>query len=380
MVAYDGTTAPTIAIQFLKSGTWTSVTAADVISTNIRRGRSAQDQRDSAGTATIQFNNSNGYYDPDYTGASSPWVISGASILRAGLQMRVQATWSATAYTLYQGYLDNTVVSQGNIPLSTMQFVDGIALIAEGWAPDLATASFAETAATRVGRMLDYAGWSASARSLTGTVSLIATAQGKSCMRMIYQCVDSIAGRFYISRSGVATLVPLADKFSRPTQMLFSDAGAANSIKYEAIATNPGTQYIINKAVVTRGYNSQYTSVYTPSSNTYGVKTVELDAPVATNSNASNLALYTSRYMALNSTTSTTFVEAIQFSALRLGTLYPDFLSTELADQVSVQRTTYDGRSLQWDLVVEGVSHSITKNDWIVTLTTSSINPYSITI
>ncbi len=376
MAAYDGTTAPTIAVQFLKSGTWTSVTAADVLTTTIRRGRSRQDQRDSSGTCTIQFNNSSGYYDPDFTGSGSPWVVSGASILRAGLQMRVVATWSSVDYTLYQGFLDNNVVNQGNIPLATMQFVDGIAVIAEGWAPNLDTSSFAETAATRVGRMLDYAGWSASARSLTGSTSLLSTAQGRTCMQMIYQCVDSIAGRFYISRSGVATLVPLADKFSRPTQMLFSDAGAAYSIKYDAIATNPGTQYVINKAVVTRGGNLQYTSTYNPSVTSYGVKAVELDAPVSTNSNASNLALYTSRYMA----TPTTYVEAIQFSAIGLSTLYPDFLATELGDQVSVQRTTYDGRSVQWNLVIEGMTHSITKNNWLVGLTTSSINPYSITI
>ena len=376
MASYDGVSAPTIAIQFLKSGTWTTVTAADVLTTTIRRGRSRQDQRDASGTCTIQFNNSSGYYDPDFTGSGSPWVVSGASILRAGLQMRVVATWSSVDYTLYQGFLDNNVVNQGNIPLATMQFVDGIAVIAEGWAPNLATAAFAETAATRVGRMLDYAGWSASARSLTGSTSLLTTAQGKTCMQMIYQCVDSIAGRFYISRSGNATLVPLADKFSRPTQMLFSDAGAAYSIKYDAIATNPGTQYVINKAIVTRGSNLQYTSTYNPSVNSYGVKAVELDAPVSTNSNASNLALYTSRYMA----TPTTYVEAIQFSALGLSTLYPDFLATELGDQVSVQRTTYDGRSVQWNLVVEGMTHSITKNNWLVGLTTSSINPYSITI
>lgn len=376
MASYDGVSAPTIAIQFLKSGTWTTVTAADVLTTTIRRGRSRQDQRDASGTCTIQFNNSSGYYDPDFTGSGSPWVVSGASILRAGLQMRVVATWSSVDYTLYQGFLDNNVVNQGNIPLATMQFVDGIAVIAEGWAPNLATAAFAETAATRVGRMLDYAGWSASARSLTGSTSLLTTAQGKTCMQMIYQCVDSIAGRFYISRSGNATLVPLADKFSRPTQMLFSDAGAAYSIKYDAIATNPGTQYVINKAIVTRGSNLQYTSTYNPSVTSYGVKAVELDAPVSTNSNASNLALYTSRYMA----TPTTYVEAIQFSALGLSTLYPDFLATELGDQVSVQRTTYDGRSVQWNLVVEGMTHSITKNNWLVGLTTSSINPYSITI
>lgn len=378
MAKYDGTSAPTIAVQFYKGSTWTTVTAADVLTINIRRGRSNTFERDATGIATVQFNNTSGYYDPDYTGAGSPWVVTGASILRAGLAMRIVATWSATDYVIYSGYIDTTTVNQGNTPLSTMEFVDGIAKIAYGWAPNLATAAYSETAATRVGRMLDYAGWSASARSLTGSTSLLTTSQGASCMSMINQCVDSIAGRFYVSRTGNATLVPLSDKFSRPTQMLFSDASASNSIKYDQIFTNPGTSYVVNKAIVTRGdtSNLQYTSTYNASVTSYGLKSIEIDAPVATDSNASNLSLYAARKDA----TPTTYVEQINFSAIGLSTLYPDFLATELGDQVSVRRVTYDGRSIQWNLVVEGMNHSINKNNWLVSLSTSAINPYSITI
>jgi len=89
--------------------------------------------------------------------------------------------------------------------------------------------------------------------------------------------------------------------------------------------------------------------------------------------------LYESRKLALPDT----YVERIEFNGLvvaKNGLLYPDFLSTELADQVSVQRTTYDGRPLQWNLVVEGMKHTITQNNWIVSFNTSDINPYSITI
>ena len=108
MAKYDGTSAPTIAVQFYKGSTWTTVTAADVLTINIRRGRSNTFERDATGIATVQFNNTSGYYDPDYTGAGSPWVVTGASILRAGLAMRIVATWSATDYVIYSGYIDTT--------------------------------------------------------------------------------------------------------------------------------------------------------------------------------------------------------------------------------------------------------------------------------
>jgi hypothetical protein len=379
MPSFDGTTSPAVAVQFLKSGTWTSVTTTDVVKIDIRRGRTRQSERDQAGISVVVFNNTSGYYDPDNTSGSNPWVVSGTNILRDGLQMRIVATINSTAYYLYYGFLEETKVNQGEAPSSTMTFVDGIAYIADAQAPALATAQFAETAATRVGRMLTYAGWTGST-SLTGTVGMLATVQNRSCMALIYQAVDAIAGRFYISRSGVATLVPLADKFSRPTQLLFTDTQASNTVGYMQLLTNPGTYYVVNQAVVSRtNTTKQYTSRYNPSVSAYGIAKTVIDAPVATDSNAQNLALYESRKNA----TPDTYVERIDFNALAVGTyglLYPDFLSTELADQVSVVRTTYDGRTIQWNLVVEGMAHTITQNNWLVSYTTSAINPYSITI
>jgi len=379
MPAFDGTTSPSVAVEFLKSGTWTAVTTTDVISIDIRRGRSRQNERDQAGISVVVFNNTSGYYDPDNTNAGSPWVVSGASILRDGLQMRIMATIGGTSYALYYGFLEETKVNQGIAPSSTMTFVDGIAYIADAQAPALAAAANAETAATRVDRMLTLAGWTGS-RSLTGTVGMLATVQNRSCMDLIYQAVDSIAGRFYISRSGVATLVPLADKFSRPTQLLFTDTAASNTVGYSQLLTNPGTYFVVNQAVISRSNTTkQFTSTYGPSVNAYGIAKNVIQAPVATDNNAQNLALYESRKLA----TPLTYVERIDFNVLAVatyGALYPDFLATELGDQVSAVRTTYDGRTIQWNLVVEGMAHTITQNNWLCSYTTSAINPYSITI
>jgi hypothetical protein len=375
MPAFDGTTSPSVAVQFLKSGTWTSATITDVLQIDIRRGRTRQNERDQSGISVVVFNNTSGYYDPDNTSGGNPWVVGGQSILRDGLQMRVVATINSTDYPLYYGFLEETKVDQGIGPTSTMTFVDGIAYIADAQAPALATAANAETAAARVSRLLtSYVGWTGST-SLTGSVSLLKTVQNSSCMELIYQAVDAIAGRFYISRSGVATLVPLADKFSRPTQLLFTDTGASNTVGYMQLFTNPGTYFVVNQAVINRGNaNKQYTSKYNPSISAYGIAKNPIDAPVSTDTNAQNLALYESRKLA----EPLTYVERIDFNALAVGTyglLYPDFLSTELSDQVSVVRS---GR--QWNLVVEGMAHTITQNNWLVTYTTSAINPYSITI
>ena len=370
MAKYDGVTAPTIAVQFFVSSTWTSASADDVLEIYIRRGRQQYDVLNQAGTASVIFNNLSGKYDPDNT--SSPWSPN----LKAGLQMRIVATWSATAYTIYQGFLESSTVNQGFYPTVTMKFVDGLGYIADATAPVLASLQFSETAATRVGRMLNYAGWSATARSLTGTVTLQTTIQGKSCLTMINQAVNAIAGRFYISRSGVATLVPLSDKFSRPTQLLFSDQNDANSVNYDGLVVDPGTYYVVNQAIVDRGASARITSTYKVSRDTYGLVSRTFDAPIESSTSATNLALYESRQQA----TPATYAKQIDFGALNLSTLYPDFLACEIGDQVSVKRRTYDARSLQYNLVIEGMTHKITGDDWRVSFFTSPINPYSITI
>jgi hypothetical protein len=188
MPAFDGVTSPSIAVQFLKSGTWTSATITDVVRIDFRRGRERADLRDQAGFASIIFNNTSGIYDPDNTSGSSPWVVGGASILRDGLQMRIVATWNSTAYPLFYGFLENDYTNQGFLPEVTMTFYDGIGYIADGFAPALATAANSESAASRAGRMLDIAGWTTAngfSRSLTGSVTMLATVQNRGCMQAI---------------------------------------------------------------------------------------------------------------------------------------------------------------------------------------------------
>lgn len=370
MSNYNGVIAPTITVQFYISSAWTTVTNGDILEINIRRGLKQYDDTNDAGISGIIFNNQSGAYDPD--NSSGPY----AGKLKAGLLMRIQATWSSTAYTLYQGYLESSLVNQGFYPTVTMTFVDGLGYIADTEAPVLSALAFEETAATRVGRMLDYVGWPAGARSLSGSVTMQKTIQGKSCLVMINQAVNVIAGRFYISRNGTATLVPLSDKFSRPTQLLFSDQGDAYSVEYRGLNVDPGTYYVVNQAIIDRGAELQITSTYNPSKNDYGLVSVIFDAPVLSETSATNLALYQSRQQAAP----TSYAEQIDFSALYLDVLFPDFLSCEIGDQVSVKRRTPDNRYLQYNLVIEGMTHTITADDWLVSFHTSPINPYSITI
>lgn len=377
MTAFDGTNGPALKVQFYKSAAWTDVSSADIRQVQIKRGSPRKDQQPDAGTMTVVFDNTSGIYDPDNLSASSPWVVSGASILRAGLRARFIATWSGVDYVLYVGKLESNSAEQAISPTAMMTFVDGLADLGQTSAPALDASSYAgETTAARVGRMLDLIGWYG-ARSLSGSVTMAATTQGMSCLDMVRQCVNVEAGRFYISRDGVATLKPLSDKFSRPTQLLFSDARPqpANTVEYDGLRMSPGALQVVNQCVIDRS-GSVTTATYNPSVTAYTKKSVTVDAPTNTDAQAEHLAVLYSFWTSSPETT----VEAVEFSALALGALYPDFLAVELGDQVTVHRTTVDGRTLTPTLVVEGMSHDITPNSWRVSYSTSPLNPYTTTI
>lgn len=361
------TGAPTLTVEFGLNNVYTTVTASLILQVDIRRGRTYQNDFLQAGTATVVLNNQTGAFDPSNT--SSTWY----NTLVEGMQVRI----TGNSTVIYTGYLEDNMVNQGIYPTVSLTFVDGLAIFGKTIAPALSTSANSETAAARAARVLTIAQWSATARSLTGTTTMLATTQGMSCLEMLEQCANCVGGRFYVSRTGVATLVALADKFTRPTQLLFSDQGDANSVGYDGIITNPGTDYVYNEAIVFRGPGlDQYSAKYNASVTTYGLKSKKLDAPISNAASAQNLALYAARKDA----DAVVLAEQIDFTAIGIGTLATDFLETELNDLVTVKRLTYDNRNVTINSVVEGMAQTITPDNWRVSYFTSVVDPYTITI
>ena len=378
MAGFDGVNGPQLKIKFLINSSWVTVTQTDVREIQIKRGRSRADQKNDPGSATIVFDNISGYYDPEYTGSGSPYVVSGVNQLKAGTKVQIFGTWASTDYSLFVGYLETNTIDQGFSPTATMIFTDGIALLAKMYPLPLNMPSYSgETTATRVGRMLDYANWT-DARSISGSVTLLPTTQTSSLQLIIEECVNAEAGRFYISRDGTATFAPLSAKFSAPTRLQLSDSRAANTVEYESMKATPGTYQVINEAIVQRNGGSQRRSRHLPSTTSFGLKSITVNAPILSDTSADNLAKYLSR----KDSDPQSLIETIGFNALALDTLYPDFLSLELSDQLTVNRTTVDGRNLSYYVVVEGYQHTIQSNpgSWMTTVMTSPMNGYNITI
>ena len=378
MSAFDGTNGPILTVQFVKSGTWTSADSTHVKSIDINRGRPRNDYTFDAGTATIVFDNTSGIYDPDIT--TGTWSVSGVSIIRAGLQVRVIATWSGVAYILFAGFLESAATDQGFEPTVALSVVDGLAIIGRAYAPPLSVTRVDSTdnelASTRVTRMLDDMGWPSADRSIsTGTVHMLMAAQGRQSIEIINECAACEVGDFFVSRDGKATFRVVGDKFSAVTRLEFSDARPqpANTIEYDSLETRPGTEQLINQAVVKRQEKTEYTATYSSSASSYGITTASVTAPAYYVATAKKIAWL----MARKDSSPDTRLTSVGFTSLGLGALYPDFLALELLDQVTVHRTTVDGRTLTWYVVVQGIHHSISADGWTTTLSTSPMNPYT---
>jgi hypothetical protein len=385
MGALDGTNGPVIKIQFYKGSTWTDVPSADLRGINIHRGRARADQKMDAGTATVIFDNRSGVYDPDYLVSGGTWVVGGVSMLRDGLEARIVTTYASIVTVIFRGFLETTQVDHGFDATCTMTFIDGIAVLAKVQVPTLKKVAYNnELTKVRVGRLLTLAKWypsNSAMKSLDGSIAMMATTQGADVISMIEECAAAQAGVFYVSRTGVATFLTLNDKFSRPTQLLFSDDRSTNTVEYDTLITTAGTRQVINQAIVlygptTASVTQQKVATYQASVTKYGLKTVTIE----TKTNSSTTASHLASYYAVRDSSPKTTVESIKFNALALGVLWDDLLETELLDQVTVKRTTVDGRTLTMNLVVEGMDHNITPDAWDVTFSTSPMNPTKVTI
>ena len=383
MTLYDGTNAPTITVEFdttklgafvigisplggtdvLSAGTtlWSAIPTTDIRSMGIRRGRTREDQAVNPGTLTLVLENRTSTYDPDNTSSIYNW--DGYSLLSAGLGVRVSATWSATTYVIYRGYLEQLDVDESLDPIATFQFTDALAWIGRQSVTAIASSYSGDTTSTRLGRVLDSIGWDSALRSITGSRTMQPTTFGDTALSLGDQIARCEFGRFYADRLGRVTLLPYESLFTTPSRISFSDTRASGTVEYDIIVTNPGAKYLINSVtvnqttVLSQNYND------TTSQARFGVYAKSYDTPLLDNSTAGALAAIIAGRYSLPKTR----VDRVEFDAIGLdSSIWASLLQTDLGDNCTVQRTTVDSRTRIFTSLVESIQYDLTPNGWRV--------------
>jgi hypothetical protein len=378
---YDGTNAPTITVEIDngKLGTftlgvsklggtdvlgttvtnWVALPTTDVRSVSIRRGRTREDQSVQPGALILTLDNRSGTYDPD--NASSTYTWNGYTILTAGLSIRVKATYAATAYIIYTGYLENIDSDITLDPVAIFYCTDALAILARRV---ISITAPQETTALRVGRVLDAVGWSATDRSLTSSRTLSASTVTDTALALSEVASTSDFGRLFASRDNKIVLQPYESLFTNAFRVTLSDSRAAGTIEYDNIVSNPGSKYLINTAAITDGTGAVTTATNTESLARYGTYQRSVATQLAPAvSSPSALAQLIADRNALPATR----IDSIEFSVVGMGsTVWPQFLQSELGDNVTVERTTVDGRIRVFTSLIEALNHDITPTDWRV--------------
>ena len=383
MALFDGSNAPTLTVEFdlgkvgtftlgisLLGGTdvlgtatssqWQSIPTTDVRAITIRRGRTREDQANQPGALALVLENRSGNYDPDNPSSSYYW--NGYSILTRGLGVRVSATWSGTTYVIYRGYLEQIGVDASLDPVTTFQFTDALAQIGAYTVAAIASSYSGDTTATRVGRILDAAGWDASLRNISGSRTMQPTTFGSTALALAEQADNCEYGRFFADRQGNLTLIPYESLLTTPFRFTLSDTRNSGTIEYDTIQEAPGAKYLVNTVTLNQTSTSNQTAVNSTSVTRYGTYQKAVDAPLLDNSVALTLAQVYADQNALPATR----VERIEFDAIGLSSLWPSLLQTDLGDNVNVERTTVDNRTRTFISLVESIDIDITPFNWRV--------------
>ena len=383
MALYDGSNAPTITVELdttklgafvlgisplggtdvLSDGTtvWSAIPTTDIRTLSIRRGRTREDQAVQAGTLSLILENRSAKYDPDNT--TSPYNWNGYSLLSAGLGVRVSATWSGTTYVIYRGYLEQLDVDQSLDPIATFRFTDALAWIGRQTVSAISSSYSGDTTSTRLGRILDAAGWDSSLRSISGSRTMQPTTFGDTALSLGDQIARCEFGRFYADRLGRVTLLPYESLFSTPSRLSFSDARTSGTIEYDTIVTNPGAKYIVNQVTIKQTSSISQTYSDSDSQSRFGIYQKSYDAPLLDNATAGALAaIIASRYSLPK-----TRVDRVEFDAIGIdSSIWASLLQTDLGDNCTVQRTTVDSRTRIFTSLVESIEYDLTPYGWRV--------------
>lgn len=405
MAYYDGTNAPTLQVQadLGKQGTfildtspldgtdvliatgsdipvdWTDLPVTSLRQLSIRRGRTREDQAVQPGVLTVTFDDWSGDFDPDNT--ASPYAWNGQTMLTRGLKLRVLATWDAVVYPLYYGRLEIVDSDMSLDPTVTLTAVDDLAWLAKielrgivaptrgGFAYDVFDYFF-NTYLPITRGFQNIPAYTTPALANCRDILDLSPA-GINLLEKLNHWSISEFGALFMSRDNVVTLRQYEDRYTQPFNIILSDSRANGTIEYDEIVSSPGAKYLTNMVTLNNSDGNEYTSNVLDSQARFGVyeQTVEtyLDLPAEAQEMADIMAAYYA--------TPSTRVESVSFEAVGIGSEWPDLLATELGNNVSVERTTVDGRARLFPSLIESLNHDITPNSWRVTMELSPSKP-----
>ena len=226
----------------------------------------------------------------------------------------------------------------------------------------------------RITLLSNLAGWMSDGLDLNTGDSTVLGVQttGKGLLDALKEVETAEQGRLFMSVDGKIRFIDRnAEGVGNfiTSQATFSDNPGVGEIKYSDITLTYDDRYIFNEVTVTQPNGTTFTASDTTSQGKYFKRTLNIDNFTAdTGYFVANTALY--RLQQYKNPQMR--IDELTVNARRAVAYQSPCVTLDIGDRITVERTPQDvGTQISKTLIIEGIKHSITRDNWVVTFTTS---------
>lgn len=226
----------------------------------------------------------------------------------------------------------------------------------------------------RITFLADLADWMTDGLDLNTGDSTVLGVQvfGKGLLDALKEVEAAEQGRLFMSVDGKIRFIDRNAEGSGTfitSQATFSDNPGVGEIKYSDIILTYDDRYIFNEITVTQPNGTFYTESDSTSQGKYFKRTLKIDNFIADDGYyTANTAIYKIQQYKDPKMR----IDQMSVNARRAVAYQSPCVTLDIGDRITVERTPQDvGAQIVKTLIVEGVKHSITRDNWVVTFNTS---------
>lgn len=335
---------------------------------SIRHGRDRAFEEYLPGTATIQFLDFDGDWNPANT--AGPYYGK----IKPMRQVQIKTTYSGTEYALFSGFISswdyNWADQSVDYAIVTLQCVDGFRLLQLANIDNVPGAANKDLPGERINLILDAIGWPSGQRNIDDGDTELENDPGgfRSALAAIQTIQNSDLGAFFIDQDGKATYLSRATLSQKASGTPYEFADDGTDIAYQNIDINYDETELANQVTFTRLSGSPQTVSDTASIDEFFLRSFNRSGlMMETNALAlarANLVLNARKDVRVR-------VDSFTLDLSSNSTRVAPALSMLIGDPIVVTKNMAGGTGIVLRLAIQGHSHDITPDRWVSTFTTA---------